>query len=133
MKTILQANTPVIQIGKLRHRIQILQPNPVQDTAGGFTLGNSTVVKTVWATVESLSGQEKFLARQFESSVTHAIYVRYDKQFKYSQEMQIGYDGRTFQIEAILNPDERHKVLQLLCVELNESVGQTPTAPESTL
>lgn len=133
MKTILQANTPVLQAGKLRHRIQILQPSSTQDTAGGFTLGNSTVLRTVWGTIESMSGQEKFLARQFESNVTHSVYIRYDKNFLVTSEMQIGYDTRTFQIEAILNPDERHKILQLLCVELNESAGQTPTALESTL
>src|SRR5258708_5012167 len=109
MKQILQANMTVLQAGKFRHRIQIVATNQTQDTAGGVSVNDNTVLATVWATIEALSGQEKFLARQFASNVSHSIFVRYNPALNLSSDMQVWYNTRQFQIEAVLNPDERHK------------------------
>jgi len=38
--------------------------------------------------------------------------------------MVVWFQGRTFQIEAVQNPDERNKILILLCVEINDSRQQ---------
>ena len=34
--------------------------------------------------------------------------------------------GRLFQIETVLNPDERAKLLILLCIQINDSLQQGP-------
>jgi head-tail adaptor len=43
--------------------------------------------------------------------------------------MQCWFQGRQFQVEAVLNTDERNKFLILLCVEINDSLQQTPQQP----
>jgi len=37
-------------------------------------------------------------------------------------------NNRAFQIEAVMNPDERNKMLVLLCVEINDSAQQQLSA-----
>jgi SPP1 family predicted phage head-tail adaptor len=132
MKTILQATTPIFQAGKLRHRVQIMKLNTTTDTAGGDPLSNVTLVREVWATIEALSGTEKFAAHEFTSQVSHSVYIRYQPDLRIDASMQVYFPDmlisptivRKFQIEAVLNPDERRKVLQLLCVEINDSLQQ---------
>lgn len=41
--------------------------------------------------------------------------------------MQVVFNGRQFQIEAVQNPDERTKMLILQCTEVNDSLQQSPT------
>lgn len=40
--------------------------------------------------------------------------------------MQVVWQGRKFQITAVLNPDGRKKFLVLMCVEINDSNQQSP-------
>lgn len=44
-------------------------------------------------------------------------------------DMQVWFQGRQFQITSVLNPDERTKMLVLLCVELNDSRQQITNQP----
>lgn len=121
----LQHVTPTLQAGRLRHRIDILQPTGAQDAAGGTTLASSgsTVFATIWATVEPISGNEQLAAQEFTSVVTHQIVIRYLSGV--SANMQVRYSGRIFQILAVLNPLERNKVHVLLCVEINNSAQES--------
>jgi hypothetical protein len=43
--------------------------------------------------------------------------------------LQVWFQGRQFQIEAVLNTDERNKSLILLCVEINDSKQQITNQP----
>jgi SPP1 family predicted phage head-tail adaptor len=131
VSTVPQSNSPILQIGKLRHRIQIVQPGVTQDSAGGTTQTDATVLCTTWATIQALSGTEKFAAHEFVSQVTHSVYLRYRTDFTIDSSMNVWYNGRTFQIEAVLNPDERNKMLQLLCIEINDAAQQGTTPAES--
>ena len=40
--------------------------------------------------------------------------------------MQVVFQGRQFQITSVLNPDEKNKMLCLLCTEINQSRQQSP-------
>jgi SPP1 family predicted phage head-tail adaptor len=125
MKTVAQSNSPMLQAGKLRNRISIVQNENAQDTAGGTTVNNWTPVATVWASIEALSGVEKFAAHEFVSQASHSVVIRYNPELTITSAMQIVFGSRQFQIETVLNPDERTKMLQILCIEINDSQQQT--------
>jgi head-tail adaptor len=46
--------------------------------------------------------------------------------------MQVWFQGRQFQITAVLNPDERNKMLCLKCVEINDSRQQIPALAQAS-
>jgi SPP1 family predicted phage head-tail adaptor len=127
VKTIIQSNSPVLQAGKFRHQIRIVKPAGTQDSAGGANENeNITIADNVWATIEALSGVEKFAAYEFSSEISHSVIIRYSD-YRVTADMQVEFQGRRFQIEAVLNPDERNKMLQLLCIEVNDSLQEDVT------
>ena len=181
-----------LSAGKLRHRIAIVKPSPVQDTAGGINLSANTVYVKVWAAVEDIGGTETNAAQSEVSIVTHQIVMRFigaapswQPNFLYvagtlvkdsngylqkaltdgvsladapvweategmytedgdpsigflwqnlgpapvhtgvNASMQVQWEGRQFQVEDVLNPDGRNKMLCLMCSEINDSRNQT--------
>jgi len=46
-----------------------------------------------------------------------------------TSDMMVWFQGRQFEVEAVLNPDERNKMLILLCIEINQSVQQRVKIP----
>jgi len=135
LKLVPQSGSPVFQSGKLRHRVQIVQPSLTQDTAGGWNVNTNTLVLQCWATIEALSGVEKFAAHEFTSNVTHSIWIRNPRSAitgAILAKMQVWFNGRQFNIESVLNPDERNKMLQLLCVEVADSQQQATLSPSES-
>ena len=106
-------------IGKLRHQISLLKPIIVKD-ALGQEIEKFEVHKTVWASIEPLSGKEYFSAKQVNSEATIKITIRYVESLLPHWVVQFGH--RIFNIEAIINFEERNRYLQLLC---SEKVGET--------
>jgi head-tail adaptor len=193
---IVQRRTPSLFSGRLRHKVDIVTVSNVQDSAGGFNLSCDVIYANVWASIEALSGTEKFAAHEFVSQVSHQVVIRYigaapswqpdtnyaagalvvDANLNLQQAqsdgtsgsfapvwnqdtgyftedgdpstglswknlgvapirtginsgMQVWFGGRQFQIEAVLNTDERNKMLILLCIEINGSLQQNPNQP----
>src|SRR6267378_9085 len=121
-----------IKAGKLRHRLAIMQPyGPAQDSTGSLALVSMSPVATVWGSIESVSGRDVLAAMQFSSVVTHKITIRFrgaemTPPLHILAKDQIWFQGpsgnnRAFQVESVMNPDERNKLLILLCVEVNDS------------
>ena len=102
-------------IGSLRHRVVIQQPVRSADGGGGASLVWSPVA-SVWAAVEPLSGQEKALYDGIEASLTHRVTLRYRAGL--SPEMRFVHAGRSFDIAAIRNVEERNITLICLCTEV---------------
>jgi SPP1 family predicted phage head-tail adaptor len=121
-KTIIQSNNPVLQVGKMRHRISLLQPSDVQDELGGTSLSGWTTFADVWASIEAVNGNEKFAAGEYVSKVTHRIVIRY--QAGITSNFQVLYCGRKFQVLYVMNPTGRKHMLVLDCVEINDSAQQ---------
>ncbi len=105
-------------IGKLRHQVEILKPIISKD-ALGQEVENLEVQKTVWASIEPLSGKEYFSAKQVNSEVNIKITIRYIGSLLPHWVVQFGQ--QVFNIETIINFEERNKYLQLLC---SEKVGE---------
>ena len=105
-------------IGKLRHQISLLKPIIVKD-ALGQEVEKLEMEKTVWASIEPLSGKEYFAAKQVNSEVNFKITIRYIDSLLPHWVVQFGQ--HVFNIEGIINLEERNKFLQLLC---SEKVGE---------
>lgn len=101
--------------GILRHRITIQELREGQDEAGQ-PVQEWQDVATVWGAVEPLRGREYFAAAQVQAEVTTRIRIRYSKGIK--PDMRVLYDGRLYNINAVIDPEERHMELQLMCREV---------------
>ena len=95
--------------GQLRHRVIIQQRALAQDASGALaptwhTLG------TVWAEVRSIGGVER-LAPQVDGMVALATHqARMRKRaagITPTPSMRLLWDGRTFEITSVLDPDNR--------------------------
>ncbi len=98
-----------------RHRITIQEHVTGQDEAGQ-PVDMWQDVATVWAAVEPLRGREYFAAAQVQAEVTTRIRIRYRRGIR--PDMRVLYDGRLYNINAVIDPEERHMELQLMCKEV---------------
>jgi SPP1 family predicted phage head-tail adaptor len=109
----LVSHTPV---GAMKHQIILLSNNPTQNADGSF--GTPETFGTSWAMILALQGRDLNLAQQIVSTVTHKIVVPW--QSGISSSMVVSYGTRTFQINAVQDPDESQFELWLLCTETND-------------
>lgn len=101
--------------GKLRHRATIQQLVNTDDGAGG-SIETWQNVATVWAAIEPLRGNERYTAQQVQSTLTHKVTIRYREGIK--PQMRLTYKGRIFDIESVIDIEERHRWLELFCSEV---------------
>lgn len=103
-----------MQAGKLRKRIEIQRRSSVQDDFGQ-PLTSWTTFAATNAEFEPLNGRELVAAQAVQSEVTHTVTIRYRAGI--TPAMRIKYAGRLFNIHAVLDEAERHRMLTLLCSE----------------
>lgn len=101
--------------GALRHRVTIQRFERVEDEGGGY-VEDWKDVATVWAAIKPMRGNERYEAQQVQSTLTHKVIMRYRAGIK--PQMRILYGNRVFEIEAVIDVDERHRWLELLCSEV---------------
>lgn len=104
-----------MQAGKLRHRVTIQQKTTTQDPEG-MTTETWTNVATVWAAVEPLKGREYFQAQAVNAEVTTRVRIRYRAGI--IPTMRVLFGARKFDILAVIDQEERHQELQLMCREV---------------
>lgn len=103
-----------MQSGLLRQRLTIQQPSMAQDSYGQ-TLNTWTDVATVWGEIVPISGREMVIANAMQDSKTHSITIRYISGI--TPKMRIKYGTRLFDIQSVLDENERHRTLNLSCIE----------------
>ena len=104
-------------IGQLRHYITIQEEtatarndyNETTETWGTLTDGQ------IWARVESLAGQELIEARQVHGNVSHKVTARWLDGVE--RQMRVVHDGRVFNIESVLNVEERDWIMVIYATE----------------
>ncbi|MHB1652343.1 MAG: phage head closure protein [Desulfitobacteriaceae bacterium] len=101
--------------GKLRHRVTIQQNTPTQDDEGVMA-DNWVDLASVWAMIEPLQGRELLTAQAITAEITTRIRIRYRDGI--TSEMRILYGTRVFDIQAPIDPEEKHQELQLMCREV---------------
>lgn len=100
-------------IGKLRHRVTI-QTYSESTNSYGETSKSWSDQATVWASVEPLSGRELEYAQQVHAQTTTKIVMRWRS---ISTKQRISFNGQTYEILSVLNPEERNIKAVCLCVE----------------
>lgn len=103
-----------INAGALRHRVTI-QKATESINEKGETVPTWETFATVWAAVEPLRGREYFQSNAIQSELTTRIRIRYLAGV--NPHMRVLYNGRTFHIQAVIDVDERHREMQLMCIE----------------
>lgn len=107
-----------MKAGDLRHRITIQAPpepeDVSQDNYGQEKPGWSRFA-IVNAAIEPLSGREFWNAQQIQATQVTRIRIRYLAGV--TERMRVVWGERKFNIQSIINMDERNIELQLMCVE----------------
>ena len=103
-----------IQAGQLRHRVAIQANTPTRSATGAEVPG-WTLVADRWAAVLPQAGREFYAAKQIHADVTHLITIRGPLDVR--PEMRIQMNGRLFDILSVIDVEERHQELRLLCRE----------------
>jgi SPP1 family predicted phage head-tail adaptor len=99
----------------LRHRVT-LQRLVLTQGASGDLAQTWEDVTTVWGAVEPLSGREYWQAQQVAAETSIRVRLRYLAGVE--QKMRVLYGTRVLEILSIVDLDERHRELQLMCREL---------------
>jgi SPP1 family predicted phage head-tail adaptor len=103
-----------MEIGKLRHRVQIQSYSEMQDSTHK-TLKTWATTHTVWADINPVKGLVTFDTKQIGEGVTHKIIIRYQPYI--TSENWVYFNSRRFRIRLVLNIQERNRFLELLCEE----------------
>lgn len=101
-----------MRVGDFNRQVKIQARATTQDAAGQQSMTWTDVV-TVNAKVQALSGRELELAKAFSSEVDYQIDVRYRTNLTAAN--RLVYQGKFFNIHAVIDVDTRHEVLQLMC------------------
>lgn len=109
----------MIDPGKMRHRITFQQFSGTLDDFGDPLQtddDNWADVATTWAAIDPISGREFYAAEQSQSEVSHKIRCRYRTGLDTA--MRITYGKRRFKIISLIDWEERHESLLLMCKEV---------------
>jgi SPP1 family predicted phage head-tail adaptor len=109
--------------GALRHRIAI-QSKTVATDGNGNRSETWADHYTCWASISSSGGREFYQARQVNAELTHEVSIRFKAGI--TAIMRIKYTDpkdsnaiRYLEIRAVNNPDQRRRMLSLMCREVN--------------
>lgn len=102
------------RIGALRHRLVLEAPVRTADGGGGATIA-WTPAAEIWAGIEPITGSESVLAEGIAGRVSHEIVVRHQSGVEPAMRFRLG--SRIFEIKAVLDVDERRRMLRCFCRE----------------
>lgn len=108
----------MIDPGKMRHRITVQRFVGEPDSFGDPPLDDDSQwddVATVWAAIDPISGKEFYAAEQSQSEVSHKVRCRYRRGI--TSAMRIMYGSRIFSILSVIDWEERHESLLIMCRE----------------
>jgi len=94
-----------MKIGKLRNKITIQKPIETTNDEGEI-IQTWEEFATVWAEINPLIGREYWASKQTTSEVTGKIRIRYIAGI--TPKMRVKFGERIFNIEGLINPDEKN-------------------------
>lgn len=99
---------------RYRHKVTIQRSSESIDGYGGAVPTWSTY-KVIWAEVKPLQGREYYQSQQINSEVTHSIKSRWLSGI--TPKMRAVWGSRTFDIQSVINLDERGEVVEIRAIE----------------
>lgn len=106
-----------MRAGELRHRVEIQAATITRDTLGQGIKTWATVL-SVWASISPVSGTEKnadATLKQIKNERGYKITARYNATI--TPQHRIKWGSRRFDINAVLNIDERSREITLSATE----------------
>lgn len=104
-----------MRAGRLKQRVRIQEFVEVVDEYGTPIGSDWEDVAIVWASVEPLRGREYIQLQNTQAELTTRIRIRYQPGI--TPAMRVLYDDRKFNIQSVIDPEERHRELELMCIE----------------
>lgn len=104
---------------ELRQRVEIQNRDKTQDETGQPSTKWDTIA-TVFAAIETISGDEMDFVQSLQLKTTHKVTIRYTHGIT-GKDQRIVYQGRIFSIVSVRDWEERHRTLSIYCEE-----GRTP-------
>ena len=102
-------------IGDLNKRIDIIATTKVGDGMGGFSETDTTVASSIPAAIWPTSAKDMTVMNSTTMVISHRVRVRYRSVLRSSWRLKFG--NRYFAIVSIIDPNEEHKFLDLMCKE----------------
>ena len=102
------------RIGAMRHRVVLEAPTRTADGGGGASVAWTTVAE-LWAAVEPATGTEGVLGEGIAGRISHEVALRYRSDIEPTMRFRLG--ARVLEIRAVLDVDERRRMLRCLCRE----------------
>lgn len=106
-----------MRAGTLRHRVEIQALTVTEDDIGNQIYEWQTIA-TVCASIEPLKGREYWAAAQIQAETTVKVTIRYLAGITPS--CRVVFKDRVFDIQSIINVEERNRELVLMCREKDE-------------
>ena len=104
-----------MDFSKMRHRITFPKPTGSKLNSMGENVPEYTEYMTAWAYVAPKTGREYDEAQKLRAETTYNVLTRYFPGI--TTDMRISFRDRVFDIESVLNIDERNEQLQIVAVE----------------
>ena len=104
--------------GKLKHHVNIERRSTIKDAHGGDSSSVWHVVGTAYVALKPLSGREYFQGQANNSDISHEVTMRYRADINSRDRLVSTTTDRVFNIDSIINVDERNKELKLMCKEV---------------
>lgn len=102
-------------INNYRSRIKLYNEAHTSNSYGGYSL-TKTYVDTVWAEIIILSGREEYIYKQVYSTAQIKIKIRYRHDI--NTKWKIFYKKKYLQILSIVDLENRHDELEIICKEV---------------
>ena len=107
----------VLEAGRLRHVVAFELQSQTTDASGNIVTTWSSVATGVRADVTSKSAREAFRAGRTEGLRNYEATIRYRSDIGNNHRMI--WQGRTFDVQGVLNLDRRQRYLTLYLLEHN--------------
>lgn len=103
-------------IGKKNKRVTLQSRVTTQDDLGTESTTWSDVF-SCWAWVRPVSGLELLAAQQPQALHDTRIRIRYPTGVAVDAKMRVNFGGRLYDIVGVIDLDEAHEELELLCLQ----------------
>jgi len=109
-----------MRAGQLRNRVEIQEKSVSRDEYGAEVV-TWVEVATVWASVEPVSGSERWIGGLDQTIAERTTRIRIRYMSGIDATMRVVFGDLVYDIEQVIQPWMRGRELQLICREVNPS------------
>lgn len=107
-----------VRAGQLRERVTIQEQVAHRSSSGAEVIAWSDMA-TVWASVEPVSGNERWIAGLDQRLAERTVRIRLRYRTGVTEKMRVVFGERVFDIQQVIHPWTRRRELYLICREVH--------------